>query len=170
MLVPFYLLPLGIVGAYVLKSLWAITFFRCGFTVPVDSEVISMIEKRVQEWKSFSFLPTLGYALVEEMTFRVYPVMGAQFLIENVSETGFWLGLALVMGAQLVFGMVHGNWRNIGMQGMSGFIYLGLFIAFGGLDPNTRIVGLFASTAVHTLWNLNCMYKFNDRFRERFGF
>ncbi len=137
-------------GVIVLKYSWFSLLIRSGFRCPQNPEVKRDSEKIYREWGHFSFFPVFGHAFLEETIFRFLPIFLALHL-----KNGF-AGIFMIFWAQMVFGYIHGNMRNVAFQGVGGVFLTFLFILFGGLEYPW--FGTIVSTIFHTLWNLDCHY------------
>ncbi len=140
------------IGIIVLKYSWYITLDSVGFKCPQESDARLYLDKTYKSWGSLYFIPISGYAFLEEMIFRLIPIYLAMSLFSGLP----YIGIIIIFSAQITFGYMHGNEKNIVFQGVSGILYVFLFILFGGLyNP---LLGVLVTTAVHLLWNLDCQY------------
>ena len=146
-----------LVGVFLLEFYWRKTlgnFIEC----PQDPETRNQLQIMEENWKDFFFIPITFYALLEEIAFRFFP-----FMFAHVANNGI-IAILIIFPSQFLFGIVHGNIRNVGFQGVGGILYTFLFMAFGGIKSP---MGIIAATIAHTLWNLNCRYEFFQKFSTK---
>lgn len=87
-------------------------------------------------------------AAAEELIFRLFPLVAA-FLIFGRRLIPV---LAIALGASLIFGVLHGNYLNIFIQGASGFLLSLLFLKCGGYNGNI-LKAVASSSLGHFLLN-----------------
>ncbi|MFA6365288.1 MAG: hypothetical protein WCW78_02715 [Candidatus Paceibacterota bacterium] len=143
----------------IFKFYWQQVLFQCGLKCPQAPETREGLDKMHGEWKEYYFVPLCGFALMEEFVFRLFPVMCSLILMRLY---GPFSGIALAIGVQIYFGISHGSFRNIPFQGVAGIIYLFLFVLFGGL--HNPVLGICVTTTTHLIWNLNCQYRFLEKY------
>lgn len=91
-----------------------------------------------------SLLPLL--AALEELIFRL-PL--ALFVRKNVRPLTLVSATLLL---SLFFGLGHGGWVGVPMQGVMGIVFCIVFLKCGGLEKNYR-KAFFSSTFVHFSYN-----------------
>lgn len=97
---------------------------------------------------SWNFLATLILAVfVEEVIFRVAPLTLATLLCKSPQT------VLLVAGASsVIFGLVHGSWHHIFIQGVAGILFSCVFLKCGGFSKK-YVKATAASVATHFLVN-----------------
>lgn len=93
-------------------------------------------------------------ALMEELFFRV-PIA----IIYNGFSGGLSLGfLIFIIILSAVFGLCHGSFYNIILQGVHGLIFSLVFIKTGGLDLGLGTLrGWFIAATVHASYNISLL-------------
>ncbi|MFA6407668.1 MAG: CPBP family glutamic-type intramembrane protease [Candidatus Paceibacterota bacterium] len=151
--------PPVVLGVLIFKFYWQEVLFQCGLKCPQAPETKEGLDKMYGEWKEYYFIPLCAFALMEEFMFRYFPILCSLILMKLY---GPWSGIATVMVAQIVFGISHGNIRNIPFQGVAGIMYTFLFVLFGGL--HNFALGICVATTAHLVWNMNCRYRFLEKY------
>lgn len=99
----------------------------------------------ILKW-NFPFLLFL-FAATEELLFRFFP------LYSSVEAYGISKKVLLyAIGASIIFGLLHGSFFNIFIQGVSGFLYCLLFLKCGGFQKK-YIRAFFVTTTSHFFFN-----------------
>ena len=99
------------------------------------------------------YLPCLLYvsAAMEECIFRCMPLVPA---VEICGTSKMVLLVAVV--SSIMFGVIHGGYDHIFLQGVGGFIYCIVFLKCGGFNENYT-KGFLSSTTSHFLFNMTLM-------------
>lgn len=93
-----------------------------------------------------AFWTITWHAFREEVVFRL-----AFLVIPCIKEDEFGLGVAII-GSSVLFGLVHGGFANILLQGVGGLLLCLQFLYFGGAEKDFFKATL-ATTITHTLVN-----------------
>lgn len=98
------------------------------------------------------------WALSEEILFRFLPFY-LIFLLEYCLSKEFIpnkIILLIAIISSIIFGYLHGNWRAIFIQGIGGLYFSYIFwrYSFRANSFKKLFWGLFASTVVHTSFNV----------------
>lgn len=119
----------------------------------IDLPHAKVLESLVREHALFLFALLPFLAALEELIFRL-PL--ALFLKFNVrSET--LCAVAFVLST--VFGLAHGGWVGVPIQGVMGVVFCVVFLKCGGLRKKYRKAFL-SSTAVHFTYNFSVISLF----------
>jgi len=96
------------------------------------------------------YLPCFLYAsaALEEILFRLIPLT---FAVEVWGTSKKVFLVAIV--SSIIFGVLHGGYDHIFLQGISGFVYCIVFLKCGGLNEN-YIKGFLSSSTAHFLFNM----------------
>jgi membrane protease YdiL (CAAX protease family) len=94
----------------------------------------------------------------EEAIFRTLPFMLALWYVilrRNHDATYLPLKTALPVAfwSSLLFGVIHGGYGHILIQGVAGFMYAMIFLKMSRLGKDPRR-GYLASTLTHGIWNI----------------
>jgi len=135
------LIPLLLILGILLECIAAGMLELFGFSLPRRKPSIPMLV-----W-AFPF-QLLFLALVEELIYR------APLLLLNLAGQGRVNCSALLLAVVLsvMFGVDHGNWQNIFIQGFGGLLYCLLFFKAGGISGNF-FRAITATTGMHFLHN-----------------
>jgi hypothetical protein len=136
-----YVVLIVLLAGILLDGLTAGILELFGFPLPKRKPDIPMLT-----WV-FPF-QLLFLAFVEEIKYR------APLILLRLADQERVTGLALFLAAvfSVVFGINHGGWQNIFVQGSGGFLYCLLFLKAGGISGNF-FRALAATTGVHFLHN-----------------
>ena len=86
-------------------------------------------------------------AFFEEITFRFYPI----YIAMHLFGVSIYV-VAIVIIISIMFGVMHGSFKNIFIQGIFGFLYSLLFLAAGGFQER-YVLAIIAATISHSLNN-----------------
>lgn len=93
-----------------------------------------------------AFWTITWHALREEVVFRL-----AFLFLPSIKEDEFGLGVAII-GSSVLFGLVHGGFANILLQGVAGLLFCMQFLYFGGSEKDF-FKATSATTITHALVN-----------------
>jgi hypothetical protein len=105
----------------------------------------------------------------EEIQFRLIPFVIVFLSLRAMRlegrTVGMWVLMATLFLTSIVFGLAHGSFRNIFMQGVSGVVYGLVFLKWRGLTQARYVdrikntaKGLLASTIVHSSFNGSLLF------------
>jgi membrane protease YdiL (CAAX protease family) len=138
------------IGLYV-PICMILSLLMLGFAETLHAPIIHqtvVIEELKSVGPMLIFPSLLGAAVAEELIFRLAPLAVVLYFFGR--RPGLLLLTSLVVSA--VFGIVHGNYVNIFIQGMSGFLLSLLFLKCGGFNGNV-FKGCATSSLGHFLFN-----------------
>lgn len=106
-------------------------------------------------------------SFMEELIFRLMPIG----FVLSLSGSSIVLFITIIIFS-ILFGLAHGNWRNIFDNGLSGLIYSFLFITLiDDLEDNQNLMVAFCSCiAVHFTWNIICLFVLKIKYKTRESF
>jgi len=102
----------------------------------------------------YKFLPWMFYAIIrEEFIFRLLPLGLGLRLARVLKKDPLFLLIFLSISFSAVFGLGHGRYTNILIQGMVGLSWCVLFLKCGGFQG--KYLKAFSATLLsHLLYNL----------------
>lgn len=108
--------------------------------------------KNTNIYIGFGFLSY--YAFCEEVIFRSLP-LGICMYFEKSRK--FWPLVAVI--SSVLFGLAHGNWVNIFLQGIGGLFYCLAFVFINRKNEEAGFVkATMVTTVLHALYNLVVVY------------
>ncbi len=89
--------------------------------------------------------------VLEEMLFRVLPLAIISEKVRYHGGSG-WLLLGSAISS-VIFGLMHGGWANVPLQGVAGFTLCLIFLKAGGRHGNYEKAGV-AVFVMHSVYNV----------------
>ncbi len=96
-------------------------------------------------------------SFIEELTFRVFPILLA-FTVPIMLSHGILKVIIFLFISSIIFGKVHGGWQNLMLQGIGGLVYSFVFVSFllyNGLMAEAFVI----CWATHYLWNIRLLFE-----------
>ncbi len=108
-----------------------------------------------------------GAAFFEEFLFRFSPIFTIQFLLSFFSiKINYKISILFIciIMISIFFGYLHGNYINVFIQGVSGFIYSLIYLKYGGYylsyqnSSLNSFNALYISTIFHFFHNITIFF------------
>ena len=107
----------------------------------------------IQKWEIGDYLIFFPMAYLEELTFRWMPLC---FLIALFGKKRISVLLIASLISSFFFGLVHGHWYNLGLQGVLGIVFCAFFIKCSTTKRpfSLQLPALLVTTTAHALYNI----------------
>ncbi len=138
------IIPFCIVQAYL--GIIFVQHFWPDRSIPDAFDGVTGAKLRFLEIYAVTFGP-----MIEECIFRFVPLA-----LSSWSKNRWHVAIAIGISS-FAFGLVHGGYANLPIQGISGVVFSLVFLKWSGwLEDLGK--GLFASTAVHIAFNTTALW------------